>query len=557
MSTLHIAHIRNDVLKYFGDIVDVSDLNTTDTGFEVNKLSRALSAYAILTLSETKPESIAKNIIDGSEDNGIDCFYFDAPKATMYFSQAKWDQDGKGTPAVGDVKKFTDGIRDLVNLKFDRFNLKLNSHRKEIEDILENPNVKYVAVLVHTGINNLAEPVQREFDDLLVEMNDASDIFSVEILNQSRLHSCISKKLGNEPINKTIELKNWGMIEEPKKAFYGQINGYVLVKLWNEHKENLFAKNIRNILGDSDANTEIKDTILSEPNLFWYYNNGITIIADTIQKSMEGGGTRDFGKFTCSNISIINDAQTVSTLGKTSLENMDKISNTYIQCRIIEAESISNELSDRITKTNNRQNRIENRDFVSQDIQQKRIKEELLPEGYIYIIQRAENSNKNEFSIDLQGATTALVCAYGDINLVVQLKREIGKLWENISKTPYTKIFNAGTNSIFLLHAVLIQREIDKSINKAVSITGISGYDKAIYNYGNRLIAAKIFSEIPKKLIESQSFTVQSFSHDFDARVRGIHENVKNYILTYYPNAILPPFFKNFNKIENVLKNIW
>lgn len=556
MSTLHISHIKNDVLKYFDGIVDVSDLNTSDVGFEVNKLSRALSAYAILTLCEADTESIAKNIVDGSEDNGIDCFYFDSSKFTMYLVQSKWDQDGKGSPSVGDVKKFTDGIRDLVNLRFERFNSKLNAHRKEIEAVLENPNVKYVAVLVYTGINNLAEPVQREFEDLLEEMNDATDIFSVEILNQSRLHSCISKKLGNEPINQIIELKNWGMIEEPKKAFYGQINGYALAKLWGDYKEKLFAKNIRNMLGDSDVNTEIKETILSEPELFWYYNNGITIIADSIKKSMEGGGNKDFGKFTCSNISIINGAQTVSTLGKASLENMDKVSNTYIQCRIIESESIFNELSDRITKTNNRQNKIENRDFASQDIQQKRIKEELLPEGYNYIIQRTENLNKDEFSIDLQEATTALVCASGDIKLVVQLKREIGKLWENISKPPYTKIFNAGTNSVFLLHSVLIQREIDKAINKAVSVNELSGYDKAIYNYGNRLIAAKIFSEIPKKQIESQSFAVQSFSNEFLEKVKVIHDAIQNHISTNYTNAMLPPFFKNFTKIEDVFKSI-
>ena len=243
-------------------------------------------------------------------------------------------------------------------------------------------------------------------------------------------------------------------------------------------------------------------------------------------------------------------------MGKASLENMDKVSNTYIQCRIIESESIFNELSDRITKTNNRQNKIENRDFASQDIQQKRIKEELLPEGYNYIIQRTENLNKDEFSIDLQEATTALVCASGDIKLVVQLKREIGKLWENISKPPYTKIFNAGTNSVFLLHSVLIQREIDKAINKAVSVNELSGYDKAIYNYGNRLIAAKIFSEIPKKQIESQSFAVQSFSNEFLEKVKVIHDAIQNHISTNYTNAMLPPFFKNFTKIEDVFKSI-
>lgn len=298
MSILHITHIKNDVLKYFDNLVDVSDLNPNGSGYEVNKLSRALSAYGIFTICGADPKDIAKNIIDGSDDNGIDCFFFDSSKSTMYFSQAKWDQDGKGEPSQGDVKKFTDGIRDLVCQKFDRFNNKLNSHKEEIEEIIANPNVKYTAILVYTGANELAKPANRELDDLLKEMNDASDIFSVIKLNQSLLHNNISQNLEFKPINKIIELKNWGKIDKPNKAFYGQINGFVLAQWWNEYKEQLFSKNIRNMLGDTDVNSEIKETIEQTPELFWYYNNGITIIADSIKKSIEGGENNDFGKFT-------------------------------------------------------------------------------------------------------------------------------------------------------------------------------------------------------------------------------------------------------------------
>ena len=557
MSILHINHIKNDVLKYFDGHVDLSDLNTNAQGFEINKLSRSLSAYAIYSLcDDVEPGDITQNIIDGSNDNGIDCFYFDKENSIMYFSQAKWDQNGKGEPSLGDIKKFTDGIRDLVNLRFERFNNKLNNHRTEIEDVFSNPNVKYKALLVHTGANELSEHGKRELEDLINEMNDASEIFSYEILNQTKLHSKISKKLGNEPINEIIELKNWGKIDTPVKAFYGQVNGFVLANFWEKYSKNLFSKNIRNMLGDSDVNSEIKETILEKPEYFWYYNNGITIIADKITKTVEGGGNTDIGKFSCKNISIINGAQTVSTIGKAFSLNTENVANTYVQCRIIESGSISNELSEKITKTNNRQNKIENRDFASQDEQQKRIRDELLPEGYNYIIQRIENYSKDEYSIDLQEATTALVCAGDDITLVVQLKREIGKLWEDISKVPYLRVFNKSTNSLFLLRAVLIQRKIDASIASHINASKCSGYDKAIYSYGNRIIAAKVFSELPKKSFSKTNFAISSLQYDFDTRTKEIHSQIINFINNNYPNAMIPPFFKNFTKCAELFKNI-
>lgn len=557
MSILHITHIKNDVLKNFDGLVDVSDLKQDTNGYEVNKLSRSLSAYGIYSLCEANPADIAKGVVDGSDDNGIDCIYFDEKKLTMYFSQAKWEQDGNSSPSVGDVKKFADGIRDLVNFRFDRFNSKVNLHKQDYESVFSNPNVKFVAVLVYTSVNDLAEPVRRELDDLLSEMNDASEIMSLEILNQKRLHSGISQKLGSEPISEIIELKNWGKIDSPNKAFYGQINGYVLASWWSKYKEKLFAKNIRNMLGDSEVNSEIKKTIAESPELFWYYNNGITIIADSIKKSIEGGGNTDLGKFTCENISVINGAQTVSSLGRYSLENEKNVASVYVQCRVIEAGSISNELSGKITRTNNRQNRIENRDFISQDIQQKRIHDELLPEGYDYIIQRGSNFEKNNNSIDVQEATVALVCASGDVNLVVQLKREIGKLWEDITKVPYIKIYNPATNALYLLHVVLIQRKIEAAINRNMQNKNQTPYEKAIYSYGNRLISAKIFEDLPcKNLLSSPTFDVESLEYDFVSQTKIVHDKIKNYMEAKYPKAMISPFFKNFSKCTDVFENM-
>jgi len=80
--------------------------------------------------------------------------------------------------------------------------------------------------------------------------------------------------------------------------------------------------------------------------------------------------------------------------------------------------------------------RIESRDFVTLDPEQARIKTELAIDNIEYHVMRAESYTRSETAFDLVEGTTALACASGKIHLVVQLKREIGKLWEDIAKAP-------------------------------------------------------------------------------------------------------------------------
>jgi hypothetical protein len=56
--------------------------------------------------------------------------------------------------------------------------------------------------------------------------------------------------------------------------------------------------------------------IMDTLGLMMQLDNGITIIASQITKTMAGGGGTDFGTFHCENISVVNGAQTVGTIGR-------------------------------------------------------------------------------------------------------------------------------------------------------------------------------------------------------------------------------------------------
>ena len=80
-----------------------------------------------------------------SSDNGIDLIHYDVGQERLYLVQSKWNASGNGSPAVGDVQKFIQGIKDLVNLRFDRFNGKVQRLERQITAALDNVRVGTVA----------------------------------------------------------------------------------------------------------------------------------------------------------------------------------------------------------------------------------------------------------------------------------------------------------------------------------------------------------------------------------------------------------------------------
>jgi hypothetical protein len=125
---VQLNQIRSKVLESVGGLVDVSDASGD---VEVVKLTRGLAAWVITQLSGMSHKEAAAAVTDGSGDNGIDAIAVDAENSVVYVVQSKWDRKGRGSPALGDVHKFIQGFRDIINAEFDRFNNKLRDKQHE------------------------------------------------------------------------------------------------------------------------------------------------------------------------------------------------------------------------------------------------------------------------------------------------------------------------------------------------------------------------------------------------------------------------------------------
>lgn len=143
----------------------------------------------------------------------------------------------------------------------------------------------------------------------------------------------------------------------------------------------LFGQNLRDALVKGSKTYQgLKKTIEDEPESFWYYNNGITIIAKNIILKNE--------KITLTNFSIINGAQTTSAFdlyleevkmnnkkGKKRTDLIENLKKTKVLVRIVASDDEN--FQKNITLYNNTQNPISDRDMVSNNIEQKKLKEKL------------------------------------------------------------------------------------------------------------------------------------------------------------------------------------
>lgn len=554
MSIIHVNQIKNQVTRLFTDLIDMSDAaRASDEMKEAQFLSRGLAAYAVHYLAGATPEESAQAVTDGGGDNGIDALYFDGANKRLYLVQSKWIRDGTGEPDNGEIKKFVAGVRHLFNMEFERFSAKVRTKEPVITQALNDPTTRYEIVVAHTGASRLAPPSQQDLDDLAKEMNDTSEVVFVTVLNQSELHTSLTAGIAGEPINIPIGLKSWGRKEGPHEAYYGQVSADQVGEWWQKYRARLFARNLRGMLGETDVNAEMRQTLELRSGDFWYFNNGVTILARTAARAMAGGGANDFATFHCEDVSVVNGAQTVGTIGKYS-ETGAALDTVFVPVRIIVRGDNLN-FGEEVTRTNNRQNRIESRDFVALDPEQSRIRTELAIDGIDYQLMRSESVARTDTSLDLVDATTALACASGTTRLPVQLKREVGKLWEDISKAPYKELFNASVPGLHVWRAVQIQRRIDRALDTHFKRTGKHGY-YAIATHGNRLVAALVFKALPLARLKEPGLLLDEIASEdivtglVDKCLGGLVDQVQK----HYPNSIIPTLFKNLKKCEHLAR---
>lgn len=423
----------------------------------------------------------------------------------LFLVQSKWHDDGRGSIQLGDLLKFIAAVRKVLDNDLDTLNSRIKDRRADIERALYDANARFVLVLAHTGQEGLSTDVASEIDQYINSQNDTSELMSLRVLSQLELYKAVAAGVAGAPITLEVQLAGWGQMREPYFAVYGQVCAADVAAWLHNHGNRLFERNLRQFITVSTVNQDIVTTLLSRPSDFWYFNNGITAIANSIAKKPIGGSSTESGIFECTGFSVVNGAQTVGSIHSAAEQKPDEVSRAMVSVRIVSIADSAFGLE--VTRNTNTQNAVEKRDFVALDPEQERIRQELQFEGVEYAYKTGTPSTSSVRGFGLTEATIALACAHADVAMAVQAKREIGRLWDDIKKSPYTQLFNNSVNGPQIWEAVQTLRAIDAELQTEAK--KYAGRDALVCVHGNRFIEWATF----KKLGLGSSFTFRLSVH--------------------------------------------
>lgn len=570
-SRIVAQRLGKSLRERYQEYIHKRECDVGQSDYDVKMASRAIAAFSVYNLAGVDDATAGKSVCDSSKDGGIDALCVNHSEKTVVVVQSKFNQAGNGTWTKDDFLNFKDACEKLQLGEYHNFDLILQRMSGDIEVGLGSQDYKFLFVMAHTGKRGAAEKILGDMQKWQDELNSAALTaegcpqdelpFQVHLVSAEDLTEWLQSGNHIHIDLDDVELEYYGQKSEPYLAFYGQVSGDQILEWWMAHGPRLFSKNIRNLLGSTDVNESIRNTAISSPEIFWYYNNGITVLVSDIaphRRNATRGNKRGVFKFY--NASVINGAQTVSTIGQVfkniTEENGSVLSQIKIPVRFIKVADIENaEVATAITKANNHQNRVLGRDFASQHPEQLRIAKELAVESYQYQLLRTagQNNSSDQNIIDLDEALDALACLTMKASILATLKSQRGRFFENLDGTLYKTVFNPTVSGIKVVNAVLHYREVEELLAELLSgiDRGAQRKKHLIITHANRVITALLLKKVCK--IEALSELRAPDEEKLKDCLEFIADKTCEYIEANYSNAYPARFFSNVEKVDEII----
>lgn len=512
MSVVQVRFVRKALEDRFTDLIDMSDQHQLGEASRHQAfLSRGLAALAAQIEHPCSDSVAVRSVFDGKDDRGLDAIAVDAdgmqPRITLI--QAKWSDKGKGGFGEAEVHKMLHGLDLILDLDFSRFNGRFQPHTPALEKIFEGgrttPKITLVLALMRS------EPISRDVRDLLErkikKYNDVEEMVDYKVLDLKDFHRAILGDAAAPKIDAKLRLEGFGQESSPYKALYGTMAVPDIADLYGEHRRGLFARNIRDSLDLTDVNVKIRNTLLNEPEHFWYFSNGITMLCEIIKptgKAVLGG----VGDFQVTGASVVNGAQTVSAIHRAYTEDPDTAQRGRVMVRLISLQDCPAGFGDQVTTSTNTQNPIEERDFKSLDPGQITLREVFAASlGLTYVIKRGEGEPEPESGTTISEAAEALAAAHADVEYAAMAKQDVKRLWE---EEAYQALFGPSPDAYRVWRCVQLLRRVRAELDHLWE--GLVGRGAMMASYGDLLITHVIYRQLDTRGLENPEF-------DWDAQL--------------------------------------
>ena len=194
---------------------------------------------------------------------------------------------------------------------------------------------------------------------------------SYEIWDLTRFHRMATSGTLSEPI--TVEFADpLPCLATPTSGqdfsvYLAILPGSKIAEWYALYGTRLLELNVRSFLQTKGAvNRGIRDTLLTEPDRFIAYNNGITATASKVETVLLPDGS--WGISRINELQIVNGGQTTASIHYTHIKDRADISDVFVQMKLTEiSPDRLQEIVPEISKYSNTQNKVTLVDFSSND----------------------------------------------------------------------------------------------------------------------------------------------------------------------------------------------
>lgn len=362
----------------------------------------------------TDDEAVAAKAISGrAGDKSNDAILIDDATKTVVLVQGKYRQKlGKGREKRADVQTFADLGKRLTTEDAKAFKDFVSSADAFVAERLKQTRRRllkdgYRLWLYYVTLGRCSPTVKKDAESSLRGLPCP---IRIDILDDRRLVRLLQDYLDGvaPPIPElALEMEhgqNVTLTGILQRADYGNgteswvfsMRGDRVGELFHETGIRLFARNIRGFLGNTPINAAMVNTLKREPDKFFYYNNGVTIVCDQAEEARSHGQI----KLRVSNPQVINGQQTTRTLA----EHLDLAKKASVLVKVIRIPRDSDghsrdfdSLVSSIVAGTNWQNAIKESDLRSNDRRQIEIERAFRKLGYLYLRKRQSNSEARRF----------------------------------------------------------------------------------------------------------------------------------------------------------------
>jgi len=400
--------------------------------------------FVMAQLGEGNIDVAANALTGGAGDKGVDAVYVDHDSSTVSIVQGKFSISGTTAEPLNDVLAHA----GLASTLFD--DDKYAAWRKNARPATEASLTAARKLLISRNyqLNLLYATTKRCTDTTEQQAAQVArgDRVSFTVFQRKHVERLVRDYLdGVAPPIPRVELPietspASGHIKrhDPKTeitSWIVSVRANEIAALYERHREKIFARNIRGYLGiqSNTVNSSIAHTLSTDPEHFWYFNNGITIVCDDARKIEQGG--KDL--LVIDNPQIVNGQQTTRTLAKAA-----RADKAGVLVRVIALPRGELDLVGDIVKATNHQNPIRPSDLMANDRVQVFLERKLRLRGYQYLRKRGKKSDaraasimKPKFQLSKEELAQAIAACEFDPAIVYSAKE---KLFEEHT---YARIF--------------------------------------------------------------------------------------------------------------------